>query len=210
MIRRAAGTADAAIRRHLLPALVEIELAAAIWRRHGREPMNWALRRRAPCPWCAPSRPRLTALSGWRRQTHWGPAQHCGGHGASGSTSACPMRPPGAGCYRAPAGALATKLRPTWSSLPRTRRSWTRCGAGCCVGGVADAAWPWQGGRTADPTRGGGPAAGGSGQGNRAIAVGLYLSEKTVARHISNIFLKLGFSSRAAATSYAYEHGLVG
>ncbi|MFN3922219.1 MAG: response regulator transcription factor, partial [Pseudarthrobacter sp.] len=49
-----------------------------------------------------------------------------------------------------------------------------------------------------------------SGKGNRAIAAELYLSEKTVARHISNIFLKLGLSSRAAATSYAYEHGLAG
>ena len=49
-----------------------------------------------------------------------------------------------------------------------------------------------------------------AGGGNRAIAGQLYLSEKTVARHISNIFLKLGLSSRSAATSYAYEHGLVG
>jgi DNA-binding NarL/FixJ family response regulator len=49
-----------------------------------------------------------------------------------------------------------------------------------------------------------------SGQGNRAIAAGLFLSEKTVARHISNIFLKLGLSSRAAATRYAFEHGLAG
>ncbi len=49
-----------------------------------------------------------------------------------------------------------------------------------------------------------------SGKGNRAIAAELYLSEKTVARHVSNIFLKLGLSSRAAATSYAYEHGLAG
>jgi DNA-binding NarL/FixJ family response regulator len=49
-----------------------------------------------------------------------------------------------------------------------------------------------------------------SGKGNRAIAAELYLSEKTVARHLSNIFLKLGVTSRAAATSYAYEHGLAG
>ena len=44
---------------------------------------------------------------------------------------------------------------------------------------------------------------------NRAIAVELVISEKTVARHVSNIFTKLGVSSRAAATAYAYEHGLV-
>jgi DNA-binding CsgD family transcriptional regulator len=43
---------------------------------------------------------------------------------------------------------------------------------------------------------------------NRSIASRLFLSEKTVARHVSNIFVKLDVSSRAAATSYAYEHGL--
>jgi len=44
---------------------------------------------------------------------------------------------------------------------------------------------------------------------NRAIASELFLSEKTVARHISNIFTKVGVSSRAAATAYAYDHDLV-
>jgi DNA-binding NarL/FixJ family response regulator len=48
-----------------------------------------------------------------------------------------------------------------------------------------------------------------SGRTNRAIASDLVLSEKTVARHVANIFTKLGLSSRAAATAYAYEHDLV-
>jgi DNA-binding NarL/FixJ family response regulator len=45
---------------------------------------------------------------------------------------------------------------------------------------------------------------------NRAVAEQLFLSERTVARHVSNIFGKLGVNSRAAATAYAYEHGLAG
>jgi DNA-binding CsgD family transcriptional regulator len=49
-----------------------------------------------------------------------------------------------------------------------------------------------------------------TGSTNRAIAEELMISEKTVARHLSNIFTKLGVSSRAAATAYAYEHDLVG
>ncbi|WP_116999401.1 helix-turn-helix transcriptional regulator [Desertimonas flava] len=49
-----------------------------------------------------------------------------------------------------------------------------------------------------------------SGGTNRQIAASLGISEHTVARHLQNIFTKLGISSRAAATAYAYEHGLVG
>lgn len=47
------------------------------------------------------------------------------------------------------------------------------------------------------------------GRTNRQIATTLMISEKTVARHVSNIFVKLGLSTRAAATAYAYEHKLV-
>jgi DNA-binding CsgD family transcriptional regulator len=49
-----------------------------------------------------------------------------------------------------------------------------------------------------------------TGRTNRAIAGQLRLSEKTVARHLANIFNKLDVSSRAAATAYAFEHRLVG
>lgn len=48
-----------------------------------------------------------------------------------------------------------------------------------------------------------------AGNTNRAIAGELVLSERTVDRHVSNIYAKLDVSSRAAATAYAYEHGLI-
>jgi len=44
---------------------------------------------------------------------------------------------------------------------------------------------------------------------NRAIASRLMISEKTVASHLSHNFTKLQLPSRAAATAFAYEHGLV-
>ena len=47
-----------------------------------------------------------------------------------------------------------------------------------------------------------------TGASNRGIAASLVLSEKTVARHVANIFAKIGVSSRAAATAYAHERRL--
>jgi DNA-binding CsgD family transcriptional regulator len=48
-----------------------------------------------------------------------------------------------------------------------------------------------------------------AGRTNKAIAAELVLSERTVDRHVSNIFTKLGVSSRTAATAYAYKQQLV-
>jgi DNA-binding NarL/FixJ family response regulator len=77
-------------------------------------------------------------------------------------------------------------------------------------------------GAEADLARIGSPAPGGltsreqevlhlvaRGSTNKAIAAKLVISERTVDRHVSNIFAKLGVSSRAAATAHAYEHGLL-
>ena len=49
-----------------------------------------------------------------------------------------------------------------------------------------------------------------TGMTNREIAGQLVISEKTVARHVAKIFVKVGVSSRSAATAYAYENGLAG
>ena len=47
-----------------------------------------------------------------------------------------------------------------------------------------------------------------AGKTNRDIAVELVISEHTVGRHLQNLFAKVGVSSRAAATAFAYEHDL--
>ncbi len=48
-----------------------------------------------------------------------------------------------------------------------------------------------------------------AGESNKAIAADLILSKRTVDRHVSNIFAKLRVSTRAAATAYAYRHELI-
>ncbi|NNH69100.1 helix-turn-helix transcriptional regulator [Nocardia uniformis] len=47
-----------------------------------------------------------------------------------------------------------------------------------------------------------------AGHSNPEIAAALVLSEKTVARHLSNIFVKIAVTSRTAAAAFAYEHRL--
>ena len=47
-----------------------------------------------------------------------------------------------------------------------------------------------------------------AGQTNRDIADGLFISEKTVARHLTNIFTKIDCQSRTQAAAYAYRQGI--
>jgi len=49
-----------------------------------------------------------------------------------------------------------------------------------------------------------------AGHTNKEVAAALYLSDKTIARHLSNIFTKTGVTSRTAATAFAFEHHLMG
>jgi DNA-binding NarL/FixJ family response regulator len=49
-----------------------------------------------------------------------------------------------------------------------------------------------------------------AGKSNRGIAEDLFLSEKTVARHLSNIFGKVGATSRAGVAAFAYDSGMLG
>lgn len=47
-----------------------------------------------------------------------------------------------------------------------------------------------------------------AGASNKDTAEALFISQKTVGRHLANIFAKLGVSSRTAAAAWAHEHGL--
>jgi DNA-binding NarL/FixJ family response regulator len=47
-----------------------------------------------------------------------------------------------------------------------------------------------------------------AGKTNAAIAAELFLSERTIHRHVSSILAKLGASSRTAAATYAVQHGI--
>jgi DNA-binding NarL/FixJ family response regulator len=47
-----------------------------------------------------------------------------------------------------------------------------------------------------------------AGKTNQAVAAELFLSDRTVARHVSNIFTKLGVGSRTAAAAYTFEYGI--
>jgi DNA-binding NarL/FixJ family response regulator len=48
-----------------------------------------------------------------------------------------------------------------------------------------------------------------TGRTNHEIALELVVSDHTIRRHLQNIFAKIGVSSRAAATAFAFEHGIV-
>ena len=201
--------------RRLLPAHVEIMLAAgdvdaAARRRRraggdGRRPRRavaaraWPPTRRAPC----------SLGRGRRARARW---PRCAEAWTAWQELEAPheaARRPGADRPRVPRD-WATRTAPRWSSTPPAGPSRSSAPRPTSPGSRRSRA-------ARPPRRRGGLTARelevlrlvAAGKTNRAIAADLVLSEKTVARHVSNIFAKLGVSSRAAATAYAYEHDLV-
>jgi len=212
MIRRAAGVADVATRRNLLPALVEIELAvpdpeAA---RRGAEELEAFARE---CP-MAMVRAVADQADGAVRLAEGDPA------GASQVLRHAWNLwlelgvPYEAARCRVLIGRACRALGDEPSALMDFEAAHAEL---LELGAAPAAAWAASLMREGSGDGAKGPLSPretevlrlvASGEGNRAIAAELYLSEKTVARHISNIFLKLGLSSRSAATRYAFEHGL--
>ncbi|HJV98535.1 MAG TPA: response regulator transcription factor [Arthrobacter sp.] len=213
MIRRSADVADVATRRNLLPALVEIELAAADPEaaRRGADELE-AFARECPMP-------MVRAVADQ----------------AGGAVLLADGDPAGASRALRHAWNLWLELGVPYEAA----RCRVLIGRACrALGDEASALMDFEAAHAEFLELGAAPGAAwaaslmragandakgplspretevlrlvASGKGNRAIAAELYLSEKTVARHISNIFLKLGLSSRSAATKYAFEHGLAG
>jgi ATP/maltotriose-dependent transcriptional regulator MalT len=130
--------------------------------------------------------------------------------------AAAAFRSQGMPYEEARACALAARARRTAGDpessaldLDRARRTFARLGARPDLDGLAvpephrDVAGPLTG-RECDVLR-----LVAQGHTNKEIGSALSISEHTVARHLQNIFTKLGLSSRAAATAYAYEMGIV-
>ncbi|MCU1568229.1 MAG: transcriptional regulator, LuxR family, partial [Pseudarthrobacter sp.] len=213
MIRRAARLADTATRRHLLPALVDIELAAPDLPA-ARQGADELARFAQECP-----RPMVRAVA---HQADGAVLLEEGDPGAASQSLRQAWHlwlelgvPYEAARCRVLIGRACRNLGDETSARMEFEAAHAEF---LELGAAPAAAWaaslmPRNDGGTTGPLT---PREAevlrlvASGQGNRAIAAGLFLSEKTVARHISNIFLKLGLSSRAAATRYAFEHGLAG
>ena len=198
-------------RGKLLPARVQIAVAAGdldAAAAGGRRARAHRGRLRQPGP--VGRRPvlpgPLAAGAGGRQRSLRHAAR---GPGAVAASSRCPTRwPPRACCSAKPAAAAVTTTAPpvrsparrrssiAWAppSTPVTSATSRRHPRRCPLGSPA---------REAEVL-----ALVASGQTNKEMAATLHLSERTVARHLSNIFTKVGVTSRTAAAAFAYENDL--
>ena len=174
--------------------------AGRAWPRRSARRSCGRWRPRPPAPCCSPRasrrprsprcarRPRLAARSR-RRTRRRGP----------GSSSASPIAP--WATRTPPASSSTPRATPSPRSAPRPMsRRLDAIGRPAAAGEAA-------GGLT--PARDRGAPTRGHGQDQPGDRRAAGISEKTVARHVSNIFTKLGLSTRAAATAYAFQHDLL-
>jgi DNA-binding CsgD family transcriptional regulator len=208
-IRRSAAGTDEGTRRHLLPAVVDIELAAGdlVAARRAADELI-ALGRSTPTP-------MLTALAAFAAGQVLLAEGDAGAAFSEFRTADAAWRAldapyESARCrmYLGRAFLALGEEEAAAAEFDAARSVFTELGAAPALAELAELA----GGRRTGPLT---PREVevlrlvSTGLTNRGVAVQLSLSEKTVARHLSNIFGKLGLSSRSAATSYAYEHGLL-
>ena len=195
-------------RARLLPAFVEIMLAAGdveSARRACRELEELAARTRARC-WTRSSRTRgarCTSRTATRRRR----SSRCGERLRRGARSRRRTRSRGRACSSATRAASLGDEEAADLEHEAARSIFERLGAKpdlARLDAPSTSACTASRARELEVLRLVAP-----GKSNREIAASLVISEHTVARHVQNIFAKLGLSSRAAATAFAFEHDLV-
>ena len=112
-----------------------------------------------------------------------------------------------------PTGRIAPRSRPTTPPARSRPRPQVRLDADAvaCVLAAAGRRRPPPPALAGRPHRpgGGGAPPDRAGRSNREVAERLFISPKTVGRHVENLYAKIGVSSRAAAAVFAMEHGLL-
>lgn len=209
MLRHAVAGADEGTRRRLLPALVEVELAAddVDTARRAAEDLA-ALRRDSPAPMLAALADAAAARVAFARGDTRVAREAVTTAISAWTALSVPYEAARCRVLRGRIVRVDGDDDAALADLDAARRAFADLGAHSALAEVNEL----MGLRTAGaltPREVEVLRLVSTGLTNRGIAERLSLSEKTVARHLSNIFGKLGLSSRSAATAYAYQNGLI-